>query len=137
MNDFESLDLGSTPSTGTKKCSKCGTLHSRKGSYYCKDCHNEHQKEWNKKNPYSQRKWIIQRRADIRKLIEKAKAVPCADCGIEYPSCVMDFDHQKDKEFLLSVAANKNMAIKRVLDEIAKCEVVCANCHRIRTFKNR
>lgn len=48
----------------------------------------------------------------------------------------MDFDHVRgEKKFNLAVAANKNISIARIQDEIAKCDVVCANCHRERTFK--
>jgi hypothetical protein len=48
----------------------------------------------------------------------------------------MDLDHVRGtKEFKVSEAVQAAYAypIKRVFDEIAKCEVVCANCHRVRT----
>ena len=74
------------------------------------------------------------RRAAIRKYLAEIKsASPCTDCGIQYPYYVMDFDHLEDKKGLVSrfVAANNFSALRA---EIAKCEIVCANCHRIRTF---
>jgi hypothetical protein len=69
----------------------------------------------------------------IRDYIRKAKSVPCTDCGVSYPYYVMDFDHLGDKEF--NISRNRGYAsLATVKKEIAKCEVVCANCHRIRTF---
>jgi hypothetical protein len=59
---------------------------------------------------------------------------PCFDCGVAYPNYVMDFDHvrgTKDRD----VSACTTLAmLKR---EIAKCDLVCANCHRERTFRRR
>lgn len=61
------------------------------------------------------------------------------DCGVSYPSYVMDFDHRDPslKKFELGDALSKVYSIQLVLDEIAKCDVVCANCHRIRTYASR
>lgn len=70
------------------------------------------------------------RKATIRSLKER----PCADCNEEYPYYVMQFDHISDKSFGIS-AAMKNKSLQRLLDEIEKCEVVCANCHAIRTWQ--
>ncbi len=78
-------------------------------------------------------------RALIRSLIEEAKNVPCADCGGRYPTCAMDLDHVHGaKEFKVSEAVQRcyGLVFERVRAEIAKCEVVCANCHRIRTERS-
>jgi 5-methylcytosine-specific restriction endonuclease McrA len=58
---------------------------------------------------------------------------PCADCG-EGDPIVLEFDHLRDKRFSISVGL-QGRRWQDVLDEIAKCEVVCANCHRRRTAK--
>lgn len=57
------------------------------------------------------------------------------DCGVEYASYVMQYDHRDPatKCFTISAAPGKYTA-DEVLDEIAKCDVVCANCHAERTF---
>lgn len=56
------------------------------------------------------------------------------DCGKSYPSYVMDFDHreQDKKKFEISTFGTK--CAERVLSEIQKCDLVCANCHRVRTY---
>lgn len=81
-------------------------------------------------------------RADARKkklldLIRSYKQKPCVDCGIQYPPYVMQYDHvsDEDKLFDLGKAHKKGYSEKRILDEIAKCEVVCANCHAERTYQ--
>jgi hypothetical protein len=55
------------------------------------------------------------------------------DCGIKYPSYVMDFDHRDPTTKLFAIGAAYSVAEKRLRDEISKCDVVCANCHRERT----
>jgi hypothetical protein len=62
----------------------------------------------------------------------------CTDCGYNVSPEALDFDHLPgvDKEYrLATMAAGSSKA--RIDREIAKCEVVCANCHRIRTAQRR
>lgn len=70
-----------------------------------------------------------------REIIRKAKEKPCADCGIQYPFYVMQFDHLGNKEFTISSGGASS--VMRLLAEISKCEVVCANCHAERTYQRR
>lgn len=69
----------------------------------------------------------------MREIIREAKAVPCADCGQRYPYYVMDFDHREDKVIIVSKLPERG-SVAKLLAEIAKCDVVCANCHRERTL---
>jgi hypothetical protein len=117
-------------------CCKCKVNPRRNNnSTYCKKCHNEYQKAYYKRKPENTITWTKNRSLEIRELVKSAKNKPCVDCGKEYPYYVMDFDHIKgDKKFNLSVAASKSTSLKRVQEEIDKCEVVCSNCHRERTF---
>ena len=75
------------------------------------------------------------RRSEVREFLIEAKNVPCADCGKEYPSYVMQFDHREPglKSFNLANAAKNTTSLEKVRAEIAKCDVVCANCHAERT----
>jgi hypothetical protein len=76
------------------------------------------------------------RRVEYRERIRVLKSVPCADCGGEFDPVCMDFDHvdPASKEFNISEwAASAKVGWKRIEAEIAKCEVVCANCHRLRS----
>lgn len=70
-------------------------------------------------------------------LINTAKDIPCADCNIKYPFYIMQFDHRPGeiKKFMVSDATRCPKGITAILTEIAKCDVVCANCHITRTYR--
>jgi hypothetical protein len=60
----------------------------------------------------------------------------CADCGYNAHPRALDFDHTgTDKAGDVGRMMHSRMAWPLILAEIAKCEVVCANCHRIRTYE--
>lgn len=74
----------------------------------------------------------------IRAMLVNAKDVPCMDCGRRYPTCVMELDHVRGtKRFELSDARATSASFETIRDEIMKCDVVCANCHRLRTFNGK
>ena len=59
----------------------------------------------------------------------------CADCGVTYPHAVYDFHHHSDKYECVSNLINHNRKLETILNEAAKCELLCSNCHRIRHYK--
>ena len=62
----------------------------------------------------------------------------CADCKQSYHYSQMDFDHvDGKKKHNLARYANSAVSIKTIKEEISKCEVVCANCHRYRTWERQ
>ena len=67
-----------------------------------------------------------------KRLSEIKEASGCMDCG-EINPIVLDFDHLKDKKYNISRMIHDGFSWAAIKKEIAKCEVVCANCHRIRT----
>jgi len=77
------------------------------------------------------------RREYLKKEIVKLKSSPCVDCGETYPFYVMDFDHRPgtNKSFALSRGLYEKRPLSVLLEEIAKCDLVCANCHRARTYQ--
>ena len=67
--------------------------------------------------------------------MDKLKDKPCADCGNSFPPIAMDFDHREENEktgTISSLVYNRSM--EEILEETKKCDVVCACCHRIRTY---
>lgn len=91
-----------------------------------------------KKTPSEQRKstqdWIIKNTYERKATIDGLKSKPCLDCGNVFPPCAMDFDHVRgEKKFNISKSGLWKW--KYVLEEIEKCDLVCSNCHRIRTLK--
>jgi len=75
-------------------------------------------------------------RAHSERLAAIKLASGCVDCGYNDHPAALDFDHvHGEKTFALSTAmSSSDETIRR---EAAKCEVVCANCHRVRTFERR
>lgn len=68
--------------------------------------------------------------------IREQKNKPCIDCNVKYPFYVMDFDHCRgEKLFGLSNYSGKSLEDIKL--EIEKCDLVCSNCHRIRTHNRR
>ena len=74
--------------------------------------------------------------AAISAILDKLKSVPCKDCGGKFPAICMDFDHRNPKKKILAVSAMRGRcwSLKKIVKEISKCDVVCSNCHRIRTY---
>ncbi len=78
-----------------------------------------------------------ERRARWRKLTDQIKSGPCADCrGVFDPIC-MDFDHRPGEIKGFSLSVGYRVSAERQIAELAKCDVVCANCHRLRTHRQR
>jgi hypothetical protein len=74
-------------------------------------------------------------RAQAR-LLDALRDRPCADCGLRFPPAAMDFDHREPAEKRSGVTRMIGRAgTTRILEEAAKCDIVCANCHRLRTFR--
>jgi len=69
------------------------------------------------------------------KLIRDLKDKPCVDCNLRFHPCQMDFDHIFEKTNNVSNLVGSQSSLRRVLDEIAKCEIVCCWCHVKRTVK--
>lgn len=63
---------------------------------------------------------------------------PCTDCKGFFQACQMQFDHlpgYEKKQNISQMVARR--ALNVVQEEIAKCELVCANCHALRTFNRQ
>ena len=55
----------------------------------------------------------------------------CSVCGYNEHACALDFDHLRDKEF--NISHDPKRAWNRILEEVEKCQILCANCHRVKT----
>lgn len=76
-------------------------------------------------------------RIKIRALMNAAKdGVPCFDCGGIFSLYVMEFDHVGIKTGTVPSLAGRCSPAK-IRAEIEQCEVVCANCHKVRTYHRR
>ncbi len=90
--------------------------------------------ESNKQYYLDKNKRAAQRKTDY--LIELREKTPCMDCGTNYPYYIMEFDHrEKLPESRVTTLVGNSW--KKLLTEIEKCDIVCANCHRVRTWQRR
>lgn len=129
----------------TKVCTECkqeknidqydhkrGKLRSN-----CKSCVSKYTKQHYKNNKkyYLEKATISRRRARERRqrfLFEYYNTHSCVDCGEKDP-VVLEFDHIGEKYKGIAIMVNRGLSMERLKKEIAKCEVVCANCHKRRT----
>ena len=96
----------------------------------------EYQRKYQKDNRKNLTAKKAERVQEQRDYIWSKKSCPCKDCGVQYPPWVMEFDHVRGvKRYNLSKLSRCQASWKTIDDEIAKCEVVCANCHRDRTYR--
>ncbi len=74
----------------------------------------------------------------LKQLVLDAKKDGCVECKNEFRPWVLQFDHVKGKK-LHNIAdmIGQYLSEETILVEIAKCEVVCANCHADRTHRRR
>lgn len=76
-------------------------------------------------------------RAELKEWYRRLKeGQPCADCGGTFHYSAMEWDHRPGvtKVAELSSLVEKTNSWRRVLEEVSKCDLVCANCHAVRTF---
>lgn len=100
----------------------------------------EYNKQWYLKNKQKRIKQI--RDSEKKRVNNNLKYIseyllhhPCVDCG-ESDIVVLEFDHTAEDKFgNISNLTRKGYSLETIKNEINKCEVVCANCHRRRTAK--
>lgn len=153
----------SPPQSGSKKvCTKCGieksveefpsstrTKSGLRSQCLCckrsetlkyihthkKDHHRQYRKNYIGFQEKERRR-SKKRRDSIANLIIELKSFPCKDCGKNFPYYCMDFDHLDGSTKKLNIKEIKSSpSRKHVLEEISKCELVCVNCHRLRTVR--
>lgn len=72
----------------------------------------------------------------LQMIAKELKLDPCMDCKVSYPYYVMHFDHRPgvDKKWHVS-DYHRFSSISKWLEEVDKCDLVCANCHAKRTYQ--
>ncbi len=61
----------------------------------------------------------------------------CYDCKETFPPFVFDFDHRVPEEKEFGISTGMSISYNRQYAESLKCDMVCANCHRMRTHRQR
>jgi hypothetical protein len=101
----------------------------------CPTCHSKYTRAHYAKNKAYYKAKARNHTNKLRAIIDKAKDRPCKDCGKKYHPKAMDLDHVRGKKVApLSLMRIHCMSFAAVRAEIAKCDVRCAICHRLRTY---
>ena len=118
-----------------KQCRRCQEIkdaehfdiYQHKVLAICKECRRERNREY-----------YIDRRADIKEwLYNYLSENNCVDCNESDPMR-LEFDHKGEKQFDIGkVLVGKSKSIDDVKAEVAKCDVRCANCHKVKTHKEQ
>jgi len=136
----------------TRKCSVCEKtkpvddfywkVRGKSRQPHCKECHREYVRRYYRTRPADYVRWAAARkkknRADAKERLAVLQAEPCMDCKNRFPVCAMQYDHvrgEKSDNVSTMVAEGREWSV--IETEIAKCELVCANCHAIRTMERR
>ena len=138
-------------SEGGKVCTQCdrrlreedfplrpGTTNKRRSR--CRECAAGYQRTWHEERIDERTEHLGLAKAEririAREFVDALKRdTPCADCGKKKPLIAVDFDHvDGSKEHNISAMVHAGRSLEAIKREIAKCEVVCACCHRIRTY---
>ena len=86
----------------------------------------------------SQKAYSRRRHADnARRLSDYKMERGCADCGFNAHPAALEFDHLPEYTKSFTISSKTSYDWGRLQSEIDKCEVVCANCHAIRTAERR
>jgi len=124
-----------------KYCSKCQEVKEFSEFYkskrtkdglhgYCKVCDKKRRGEWYAKNKNlvleRQRLQRIEQREWFNDLKSKLK---CEICEEQHPA-IIDFHHRDPKEKKFSLGNHRSYTKKGILEEMRKCDILCANCHR-------
>jgi hypothetical protein len=106
----------------------------------CRECKKGQQSNYYTRNQEAERESLRQQKADNKALTQKwvneyKASRGCIDCGESDPVC-LDFDHvQGDKRGSVSRLISNNVSLSAIQNEVAKCMVRCANCHRKMTAR--
>lgn len=103
-----------------------------------KEKHNTYMKAYYRNNPDKKSEhdeWVKRRSHERKDMLIKLKGGKCMDCGFAGHPAALDFDHRNPFEKYLPIARLLNGAkMAKLMEEVEKCDLVCANCHRIRTW---
>lgn len=98
--------------------------------------HKEKVIAWRKAHPKISHDHCLNYRERRREFLNTLKNKPCLDCNQSFPPECMDFDHVRGEK-VLGIYQMYTRKMSLLLEEIEKCDLVCSNCHRIRTASRK
>lgn len=128
----------------TKRCNMCeqelsidnfSRNKSKKDGHngHCRRCHKQYRDQHYRNNKQKIVGQIVARRTELNNFVRQYKQdAGCKNCGQTHVA-ILDFHHRngEDKEICIANGVRHGWSKKRLMSEIKKCDVLCANCHRI------
>lgn len=135
-----------------KKCTACKAIKSVSDfnknkaksdglNNICRECSNKRSRQYYAENTEHHKANVVDRKwaaiaANQSRYLTYLSEHPCCDCG-NTDIRVLEADHLHSKYKNVSDMLSTGSSWSRILTELAKCDIVCANCHRIRTQLRR
>lgn len=116
-----------------QKCNKNRRQRVTRATPEYRERNRTYQQAYRANDPEAVRRLEAARKQRHAEWLASLKTGPCADCGVTYPHFVMDWDHRPDEEKLFALSKGPSHSREECLAEVAKCDLVCSNCHRYRT----
>ena len=136
----------------TRTCTKCGlekdieefplrNQFTQRRQSYCKDCRSDLGKAWYENNKDYQKANAKKHSTEYRDAMREylwnyLLTHPCESCG-ETDPVVLEFHHTGEKAMAIAQMVTKVTSISRLEEELKKTQVLCSNCHRRLTAKER
>jgi len=104
---------------------------------WCKECSKKYFGKYYKGNTqrYRARAAKVQQEA-ILFIRDSKDNQPCKVCNTRYPHYVLDYHHRDSTSKIDNIMSLASAGKQKVAEEMAKCDLICSNCHRFRTFKH-
>jgi hypothetical protein len=133
---------------GKKLCNKCDTwkvlsdYHNNKAcsggvTGTCRDCEWVRRKQWYADNRTRRQQLANERNQSRKQELVNRFGNKCFDCNSGFPICVYDFHHLDPSGKDMNPSAAMTLSEQKREKELAKCVMLCANCHRIRHFDRK
>ena len=104
-------------------CSRCGVGERYTSNSYCRDCNKQYNRE------------RLQKKRDFVNDYKMERG--CAQCGYNKHPVALELNHIDPTTKTYSIGRDLiSISMKKLVEELAKCEVLCANCHQIHTYEN-
>jgi hypothetical protein len=137
----------SSMETSQRTCNQCGLSLPANKDYFkthssnrgleavCKSCQRLNARAYEQVKNSNGIRGVVDRRVKLRTFLDQTKLESgCVVCGYNSHPAALDFDHLPGANKVATIAKLfSGLKDDLLLEEIKKCEVVCANCHRVRT----
>lgn len=119
-------------------CKECGKLRMQRKRLdpHFQELGRQRTARWRENHPEKYKAGYERSHAEKKAILDEARKGGCVRCEESHPSC-LDFHHRDPTTKDADIATMRRFSVKRLLGEIAKCDVLCANCHRKHHYNER